>query len=262
MDRAAAGAFRIGEGDVGLANFDGIGVPIQVREIVDYFPTLNPGVGNVIVNFEHLREAAGLVDYPEYLLPTDIWVDFKDGVSTDRQLAFAGLLESDRSPRISPDWTVQDEAVRTAQSDPTLQAAGSGILGVAFVAVIGLCTVGFIATMVLGARGRATEFAVLRAIGVAKPEILRALIMEWGIVLVVGTVIGGLVGREVARIMMRFLNVTESGAAVLPPFVLDTSWSTLGLGLGILVGAVAGSLLVSWILAMRRSPTIELRVTQ
>lgn len=262
MDRAAAGAFRIGEGGIALANFGEIAVPIQVREIVDYFPTLNPGVGNVVVNFEHLREAAGLVDHPEYLNPTDIWIDFEDGVSTERQVAFAELLEAEREPRISPGWTVQEEAVRTAQSDPTLQAAGSGILGVAFVAVIGLCTVGFIATMVLGARGRATEFAVLRAVGVAKPEILRALILEWGIVLVAGTVIGGLVGREVARIMMRFLNVTESGATVLPPFVLDTSWSTLGLGLGILGGAVAGSLFVSWILAMRRSPTIELRVTQ
>ena len=76
------------------------------------------------------------------------------------------------------------------------------------------------------------------------------------------TAIGALVGREVARVMMRFLNVTEAGSAVLPPFVLQTAWGTLGLGLGILVGAVAGSLIAAWFLAMRRSPTIELRVTQ
>ncbi len=261
MDQAAAGAFRVGVGGVALADFDGIAIPIHVRAIVDYFPTLNPGVGNVLVNYEHLREAAALVDLPTYSLPTELWVDFEDGVNREQQVALAAQLASDREPRMNP-WVVQEEAVRTAQSDPTLQAAGSGILAVAFVAVIGLCTVGFVATMVLGARGRATEFAVLRAVGVGKPEILRALMLEWGVVLVAGTVIGGLVGREVARIMMRFLNVTEAGSTVLPPFVLQTAWGTLGLGLGVLAGAVAGSLIAAWFLAMRRSPTIELRITQ
>src|SRR5690606_34286095 len=165
-------------------------------------------------------------------------------------------LAAGDAPLIGDGWNVQGEAVRVAATDPTLQAAGSGILGVAFVAVIGLCTVGFVATMVLGARGRATEFAVLRAVGVGKPEILRALVLEWGIVLVLGTIIGGIVGREVARIMMRFLNVTESGTPVLPPFVLETSWSTLGLGLGVLAGAVATSLLAAWVVSMRRPPTV------
>lgn len=261
-DRAGAEVFRVDVGGVALANFDGIAIPIQLRGIVDYFPTLNPGVGNVIVDYEHLLEAARLVDFPQYEYPTEVWVDFETGVPRSEQVALAQELEGGREPRVIRGWAVQEEAVRTAQSDPTLQAAGSGILGVAFVAVIGLCTVGFIATMVLGARGRATEFAVLRAVGVAKPEILRALILEWGIVLVAGAVIGGFVGREVARIMMRFLNVTETGAAVLPPFVLQTSWGTLALGLGVLAGAVAGSLLVAWLVSMRRSPTIELRVTQ
>ena len=261
MDHAAAGAFRVGIGDFALADFDGIAVPVQVRDIVDYFPTLDPGVGNVIVNYEHLREVAALLDAPQYASPTELWVDFEDGVRVEQQIALAEQLEDEREPRIRP-WVVQAEAVRTAQSDPTLQAAGSGILAVAFVAVIGLCTVGFIATMVLGARGRATEFAVLRAVGVGPREILRALILEWGVVLIAGTAIGALVGREVARVMMRFLNVTEAGSAVLPPFVLQTAWGTLGLGLGILVGAVAGSLIAAWFLAMRRSPTIELRVTQ
>ncbi|MCB9490473.1 MAG: ABC transporter permease [Dehalococcoidia bacterium] len=262
MDRAGAGAFRADVGSIVLADFEGIAVPVQVRAIVDYFPTLDPGVGNVIVNIDQLQEIAGLLDFPKFAYPTELWVDFADGVSSDQQVALAEALEGGQEPRISPDWIVQDEAVRTAQSDPTLQAAGSGILAVAFVAVIGLCTVGFIATMVLGARGRATEFAVLRAVGVGKPEILRALVLEWGVVLVVGTTVGGFVGREVARIMMRFLNVTETGSKVLPPFVLETSWTTLGLGLGVLAGAVAGSLLAAWLFSMRRSPTIELRVTQ
>ncbi|MEX1022943.1 MAG: FtsX-like permease family protein, partial [Dehalococcoidia bacterium] len=116
--------------------------------------------------------------------------------------------------------------------------------------------------MVLGARSRAVEFAVLRAVGASRREILRALLLEWGVVLVAGAVIGGLVGRRVATVMLDFLNVTETGSPVLPPFVLQTDWTMLGLGLGVLAGVVLASLIAAWAVSMRRSPTIELRLTQ
>jgi ABC-type antimicrobial peptide transport system permease subunit len=128
--------------------------------------------------------------------------------------------------------------------------------------VLGLCTLGFVVTMVVGARARATEFAVLRAVGASRQEILRALLLEWGVVLVAGGLIGALVGRQVARIMLGFLNVTEDGDPVVPPFTLLTDWVTLGLGLGLLAGIVFTSLVVAWATSMRRSPTIELRLTQ
>src|SRR5690606_36984627 len=98
----------------------------QVRDIVEYFPTLNPSVGNIVVNYEHLREAAALVDFPQYTYPTELWVDFKEGVGREQQTALGAQLGADREPRLA-EWVVQEEAVRTAQSDPTLQAAGSGI---------------------------------------------------------------------------------------------------------------------------------------
>jgi hypothetical protein len=263
MDQSAMASFRTEVGGLAFASFDGVAVPLDVRAMPDYFPTLDPAVGMVIVNYEHLREAAGLLAYPTYAYPTELWVQFEDGVSIAEQRQVAlGLQEGLLQPRVDRNWLLQSVEVQGATADPTLQAAGSGILAVAFVAVIGLSTVGFVASMTLGARARATEFAVLRAVGVSRGEVLRAMFLEWAIVLALGAVVGAVVGRQVAEIMLRFLNVTETGSAVLPPFVLETSWGMLGLGLGALTGVVAASLVVSWIAAMRRPPTVELRITQ
>ncbi len=251
-----------GEGR-GVAQFDQVVVPVHVRAVVDYFPTMDPDGSMVIVNLAHLQDAAGLVDVDSYTFPNELWVDFAASASLSSQRTLAEDLRAGRAqPQVEHGWALQAENVRTVDEDPTLQASGAGILGVAFVAVLGLCTVGFVVTMVVGARSRATEFAVLRAVGASRREILRAMLLEWGVVLVAGAFIGALVGRRVARIMLGFLNVTEGGDPVVPPFVLATDWGILGMGLGVLAGVVLASLVLAWAATMRRSPTVELRVTQ
>ncbi|MCK9485606.1 MAG: ABC transporter permease [Dehalococcoidia bacterium] len=263
MNTRALGEFRVDGAGQGVAQFSQVQVPLNVRALVDYFPTLNPDHALVIVNLEHLQDAAGLVDLDIYDYPNEVWVDFQPGTPLGAQVALAEDLRAGRAqPQVDFGWVLQARTVGTAAADPTLQASGSGILGVAFVAVLGLCAVGFVVTMVVGARSRAREFAVLRAVGASRGEILRALLLEWGTVLIAGAVVGALVGRRVARIMLGFLNVTEDGDPVVPPFVLATDWGILGAGLGILVGVVLASLLLAWATSMRRSPTIELRVTQ
>lgn len=263
MNGYAMGEFRADGNGRGLAQFDQVLMPLNMRAVVDYFPTMDPDRGFVIVNLAHLRDAAGLVGVDIYDYANELWVDFQPATPVAAQVALAQDLRAGRvQPQVDPGGIVQAQRVGTADADPTLQASGAGILGVAFVAVLGLCTVGFVVTMVVGARSRATEFAVLRAVGASRQEILRALLLEWGTVLTAGALVGAIVGRRVARIMLGFLNVTEDGDPVVPPFVLATDWAILGTGLGILVGVVLASLLLAWATSMRRSPTIELRVTQ
>ena len=263
MDPRAMGEFRATGDGRAFAQLTQVVMPLNIRAVVDYFPSMTPASGIVVMNLEHLQGAATLTGYTNFNFPNEVWLDFEPGVARASQRAVAEELQAGRlSPQVHRTWVLQSDRVGTADADPTLQVAGSGILVVAFVSVLGLCTVGFVVTMVVGARRRATEFAVLRAVGASRGEILRALLLEWGVVLIAGGVIGALVGRQVAQIMLGFLNVTETGAPVVPPFELATAWGTLGVGLGILVGVVLASLIVAWATSMRRSPTIELRVTQ
>ena len=62
--------------------------------------------------------------------------------------------------------------------------------------------------------------------------------------------------------MLRFLEVTERGERVLPPFIVQTDWLALGFGVAVLVAVVVVTLLVSWGAAMRRSASAQLRLTE
>jgi hypothetical protein len=71
-----------------------------------------------------------------------------------------------------------------------------------------------------------------------------------------------LLGRQVARIMLSFLEVTELGTPVLPPFTLETDWRALAIGIGVLCGLVLLTLASSWAATARRTDPSELRITQ
>jgi hypothetical protein len=62
--------------------------------------------------------------------------------------------------------------------------------------------------------------------------------------------------------MMSFLDVTESGSRAVPPFIVQTSWATVGLGAAALALAIAIGILVVWRASMRRADARQLRLTR
>jgi hypothetical protein len=73
------------------------------------------------------------------------------------------------------------------------------------------------------------------------------LAFEYALVVVVGLGVGVYLGLVVGRQMLSFLNVTENGARVVPPFILQTQWNVVGLG----VAAVLIIFGVALLLAVR-----------
>jgi ABC-type lipoprotein release transport system permease subunit len=264
MNGPALGSFGAGIGGTAFARVDGILVPLGVRARTDYFPTMLPEAGIVVVNYQHLRTLAGAINSPDLRRRAELWLDFDPGVSIEQQEAIVASLGDREAPIqvVSRSGILLSRQLEEINADPTIQASGSGILSVAFVAVLALSTLGFVVTLVLSARRRTVEFAVLRTVGTSTWQILRSMLLEWGTVLVIGTTIGILLGRQVAAIMLSFLEVTDEGVPVLPPFILETDWTTLGLGIGTLVLLVAITLATAWLSAMRRAGASELRITQ
>ena len=265
MNDVALGVLGAGAGGIAIARFDDVLVPLSVRGRVDLFPTIEPDQGIVVVNYEHLRSLSGTVDFDDPLLQNELWVDFEPETTIEQQEAIAAQLEVPRESPLAVQFrtgSVLSRQLEEVRSDPTIQASGSGILSVAFVAVLALSTLGFVVTLVLSARSRTVEFAVLRTVGTSSRQIFRAMLLEWGTVLVIGTTIGVLLGRQVARIMLSFLEVTELGTPVLPPFTLETDWRALAVGIGVLCGLVLLTLASSWAATARRTDPSELRITQ
>ncbi|HKS92672.1 MAG TPA: hypothetical protein VJQ83_12140, partial [Tepidiformaceae bacterium] len=58
-------------------------------------------------------------------------------------------------------------------------------------------------------------------------------------------------GLFISDRMLGFLNVTQTGAKVAPPFILQTHWSLVGVGVGIVLAVFAAALAVAGMAAVR-----------
>jgi len=265
MNAAAIGAFATEPSGIATASIEGVLIPFSVRAEIEMFSTLDPVAGIVIVNYEHLRSLAATIMHFELAEQNELWLDFDKTTSIEEQQSIVVSLMSRDAPikaRPRRPQRLLSERLDETSSDPTLQASGSGILSVAFISVLALATLGFIVTLVLSVHSRIVEFAVLRIMGTSARQILRSMLLEWGTVLLIGAVVGVLLGRQIARIMLSFLEVTDQGEAVLPPFILLTDWVMLGIGIGVLVGLVTIALGLAWAATMQRADASQLRITQ
>ena len=263
MNPAALGVFDTRPGGIATATINGLNVPLVVRAQVDLFPTLDAATAFAVVSDAQLQSIAGAVDAKPLRTPNEVWLRFRAGTSLAAQQAALRGLAAAGSPLPTDGAALHRAALlEEGGADPTLQISGSGILTVAFAAVLGLSALGFAVTLALGARARTVEFAVLRAVGTSGRQILRGLLLEWSVVLILGAAIGVVLGRQVAQLMLGFLDVTAQGQRVLPPFIVMTDWRMLALGVGLLTLAVVVTLAAAWAAAMRRATASELRLTR
>jgi putative ABC transport system permease protein len=126
-----------------------------------------------------------------------------------------------------------------------IAAGGSGILLLAFLAALVLVGVALLVSLWTAVQRRRVEFAVLRALGLSRGQVLRMLAFEYALVVILGLGVGAYLGLLVGRQMLSFLNVTETGSRVVPPFVLQTQWSVVGLGVAVVLAIFAAALLLA-----------------
>jgi hypothetical protein len=261
-ERALAHA-GVRDGDTAqLAVENGIFVPVRVAGVLSLFPTLDPERGFVIFDRGALRAAQGTTGVPVSAFATELWVDFADGTTLADQRAVIDQLRAPDSGIALEEVRHQRALVDRVENDPTLVAAGSGILLIAAAAVLAIGAAGFAVTSLLAVGARVTEFAVLRALGVSRGQVLGALLLEWGVLAVAGVVLGVLLGRQIAAVMLASLNVTSEGAPVVPPFIMQTDWLTMAAGFGVILAVAAAALVLAWSGTTRQGDAAALRITQ
>jgi hypothetical protein len=216
----------------------GQAVPVTIVDVLEIFPTADPaGRGFIVADIDTLFDWSHRVN-EEPTRANEAWLAPKGGVSAsalaDRLRLSAGLGHINE----------RDAVVEGNISNPIISAGASGLLGVGFVAALTVLCLAMALSLLLDAERRAVSTSVLRAVGLAPRSIFAALAIEYAVVVVLGTVLGIALGLRVSALMLRFLDVTEDGEKVLPPFALRTDWSALGVAAGVmvLVAAVSVSL--------------------
>jgi ABC-type antimicrobial peptide transport system permease subunit len=236
-------------------------VPVTIRGVVDYFPTMyNSGAGYVIVNQNDLFYYAGVTsDRANSTVPTEAWLRLSPDPDKRAEVKTAFLDQFGiPSSQIIDSETILEQ-VRT---DPVIRAGGSGILLVALVAAFAILALGFALTLYLGGQSRTVEVSVMRAVGISPRQLLTMIGLEYLLIAVVGLAIGTLAGLRISQTMLSFLNVTDSGSRVVPSFDLITQWDTVAIAFGAVGVAFVGGVLALAIYFLRLPVSRIIRLTR
>ena len=231
---AAAG---VSVGDMFTVRIPGQFLYLEVTDVLDYFPTMSPqDKPFLIVNYDRMVSVA--LAGGNRIYPNEVWL----GTATTGAEHDA-LVETLKTPGYRSDELADQQGMLAAEkADPLVAAGWGGVLLIAFVGVILVSGLGFVVYAYLSARGRHLEFAILRTLGFSWKQIIALICFEQVFVIGIGMGVGTLLGSRLSRIMMPFLQLTEKGQTVVPPFVLVTDWLTIGVAYAILTVAFAATI--------------------
>ena len=237
--RSALSAADLSRGDVLLLSISGHIVPVRIAEVVDFFPTLNPYErGFLVLDLDSLLQR---INGPETISdwqPNEVWVaSGMDGPSRQEFITMvqdtSGLRATDR---------LQLEAA--FEADPLTAAGWRGALNIAFFSVIFATLMGFGVYAYSQAQERRVEFALLRGMGLSWKGLAGIVLVEQTIVITLGLGLGSWIGFQLTSLLMPFLDLTEEGTRVLPPFAARVSWpailTTYGIIAAVFLGATIG----------------------
>jgi ABC-type antimicrobial peptide transport system permease subunit len=232
-------------GTVGLLESGDALVPYVVRGVFDLFPTLESSDGPALVlNRDQLADWTNSFTFNagSHVRPEEIWLSLAP--DADRELLTERLVGTEFRVKGLVD---RQKERATIESNPLIAAGGAGILVVSFLAILVLVGAALLVSLWMAVQRRRTEFAVMRAMGVSRGQILRLLAFEYMLVAAVGLLVGAYLGLMVGRQMLSFLDVTETGERVEPGFILQTDWGFVAGG----AAAVLGIFVLALFLAVR-----------
>lgn len=238
----------------------GMLLPVSVRGITDLFPSMyDGGQGYLVMNQEHLYFFTGMANITQARGPNEIWLDLPED---PEQRAAVKTALYDKFNIVPGQVLDVQEVLGRVRSDPVVRAGGSGILLLAVAASFSILALGFGLTLYTGGQARTVEVAVMRAMGFSRPQIFSMVSLEYLVVAAIGLVVGTVAGLRISATMLSFLNVTEDGGRVVPPFALSTQWDTVGISFAVIAVAFAAGILALVYYFLRVPMTRFLRLTR
>ena len=198
---------------------------------VDHFPTLDPvGKGGfIVVNLDDIVRQQNLVGQSDEVQANEIWTVVGDEpLSEDSFIQLTEIAGTNR-------YISRENLLSQSKADPLVAAGWKTILMVSYLSVLFLGIVGYISHAILIVGERRNQFALLRTMGLTGSQIRLVVWFEHIIVMLIGILAGFFIGQRTGSLLMPFLDRTETGISVQPPFVLEINWEALGLVYSLMV---------------------------
>jgi hypothetical protein len=195
-------------------------VPLVIRDVTGYFPTLDSSFRSfLLVSREgyvnYLERVGGQVERPQ-----EFWIALDD--VADRDQAISAL--HDQLPGFAR-IRDRDVAVDLASRDPLAGGGWNGltILSITALAIAVVLALG--AHAVVSVRNGRVDLTVARVLGFSRRQMLLSLTLERVVVAVLGLVVGSVIGYLLSHWVLGFLDTTPGGQPIIPPVVFTPqSW--------------------------------------
>ena len=225
-------------------------VPVEIIELVDYFPTVDPAGGGFL-----LFDLDTLVSYVDALNPlastrvNELFLSTTDGNDEAVLSDVSGLLRN--QGRVNG-ARAQLESLRT---DPLVSAGWRAMVPGALGVILFTAGLGYVVYLWAIADHGAGEIGLLRSLGLSRLQVVGLVGLEHLLVAMIGLSVGAWAGFQMSRLTVSSVAVADGGGRVLPPFILTTEWSIMGP----LYGALVAMFLVSLLTLGRHMLRVDLR---
>jgi len=226
---------QLSEGGGGQASF-------IVGAITSYFPTLYPAdfpSGFVVVSLADFENAINVLspNTGSSVGPNEYWLRTTGGAAQEAQTVAA--IQAHPEYNVDNVVSLRQETA-TAQQNP-VNAGLRGLLLLGAIMAAALAIVGSAVQTLLAVRQRATQFAVLRTLGLSNRELASILLGEQLIVYLFGLLGGAILGALLTTATLPYLQFSDPtlnpARLGVPPYILVVDWPSVAIFFAALVVA-------------------------
>jgi hypothetical protein len=228
-------------GDTVLVAIPGGSRELHIVGVTEAFPTTDPNQPLLILDLPTFSLARFAVDGTA-IEADEWWVATNATASNGRPVAEA-IQQARAGGPLGGAQVLSREATRDRLVSDPIALSTIGALSLGFVVAGLFAVIGLAVSAAVSARQRKTEFALLRALGLAPNQLSGWLWLENLSVILISIPAGTLLGLVICWVVLPFVTLTQSGGVPFPPVVVDVPWASVFVLEAISVAALAITLL-------------------
>ena len=215
-------------GDKFIIQTNGISVLLEIKDRVNYFPTMyeTSDRGYIVIARDSILAELNRASRKP-VNPNEIWL------LVDNTQQIPALL--DEFPQASHAWDVEAERINYKSDPLTLGLRNVIFLGYTLTLLLSL--VGFATYFYLSARQRGTIYGILRSLGLSTRQLYASLILEQLVLIGAGLALGIFLGTILNRIILPGLPISFGDIPPIPPFQPHEDWVAVIRLIIILIGS-------------------------
>ena len=198
-------------------------MPVKIKAVTDYFPTLSPeGRGFIITNFDHLLDHTNVLLEYYMTRPNELFV-------THTPEAYGAVRQTLNDLVQQGEGEIYDGTglMEELYNDPYVTAGWKPIVMTAVIIGVLAIIVGYITYLLLFAMKSGNETGSLQSMGLSRAQVAGLVGFEHLTISVMGLALGIWAGFQMTRLMLSPLSLTETGETLVPPFQSATNWGLL-----------------------------------